>query len=55
MILGTILLVLVIGAGVAGAWKYRSMVVGDDDRSGRPPLADELLVELARRRDAGER
>jgi hypothetical protein len=51
MILGTLLLILVIGAGIAGAWKYRAMALGEE--SGKEPgVSDEMLVALARARDA---
>jgi hypothetical protein len=50
VILGTLLLVLVIGAGIAAAWKLRATVVGDDRDDAGPP-SDELLVALAREHD----
>jgi hypothetical protein len=51
MILGTLLLVVVIGAAVAGAWRYRATTLGDRTDS-RTAMSDEMLVALARQRDA---
>jgi hypothetical protein len=51
MILGTVLLVLVVGSAVVSAWKYRSAVLGNEDEK-RPALSDEMLIALARKRDA---
>jgi hypothetical protein len=50
VILATLLLVLVVGAGIAGAWKVRATVVGDG-RDDAGPSRDELLVALAREHD----
>ena len=50
VILGTLLLVVVIGAGIAGAWKYRTLALGDDEPQDGP-LTDEMLVALARKHD----
>jgi hypothetical protein len=51
MILGTLLLLVVIGGGLVGAWKYRAMMLGDrgDEQT---PLHDDVLIALARERDA---
>jgi recombination DNA repair RAD52 pathway protein len=49
VILGTFLLVLVIGVGVVGVWKARAAAFGDGKREA---VTDELLIALARDHDA---
>jgi hypothetical protein len=51
VLIGTLLLVLVVGGGIVGIWKYRAIALGHGGRE-RRPLSDEALVALARQHDA---
>jgi hypothetical protein len=52
LIVGTLLMLLVLAAGIVGAWKYRQHVMPAADHSRTEPISDEMLVALARQREA---
>ena len=54
MILGTVLLVLLIGGGVFGLLKYRATLADDGDAREGGQLTDEMLVALAKELDRRE-